>query len=169
MICKRCGKEKDINEFRLMKNKKKDYYLKICKQCEAEKQREYYHDEAKHQRHLEYVRKHRMTHKEELKRKNHEYNMLHSEERARKQREYYKLNRDTIIKKNKARYQENKDMINRIKRQKRLENKLSSEQKQERRKVQKEVSNRITELKNNKKEQISAEYLKQFFERRGCK
>ena len=53
-ICKRCGSEKDINEFRLMKGDKKNYYLGICKKCESDKQREYFKDEEKRKRHLEY-------------------------------------------------------------------------------------------------------------------
>ena len=44
-ICKRCGSEKDINEFRLMRGDKKNYYLGICKKCESDKQREYFKDE----------------------------------------------------------------------------------------------------------------------------
>ena len=46
-ICKRCGSEKDINEFRLMKGDKKNYYLGICKKCESDKQREYFKDAEK--------------------------------------------------------------------------------------------------------------------------
>ena len=85
-ICKRCGSEKDINEFRLMKGDKKNYYLGICKKCESDKQREYFKDEEKRKRHLEYAKRYRDKHKEELKKKNHEYNMAHREERARKQK-----------------------------------------------------------------------------------
>lgn len=160
-ICKRCGSEKDINEFRLMKGDKKNYYLGICKKCESDKQREYFKDEEKRKRHLEYVKRYRDKHKEELKKKNHEYNMAHREERARKQREYYKLNRDTIMKKNKARYQENKDMINRARRQKNLERKLNGEQIKKRRKVQKEVFDRVTEMVE---EEIRAEDIRKYFE-----
>ena len=83
-ICKRCGLEKEINEFRLMRGDKKDYYLGICKKCESERQKEYFKDETKREKHLEYAKRYREKHKEELKKKNHEYNMVHREERARK-------------------------------------------------------------------------------------
>ena len=86
-ICKRCGSEKEINEFRLMRGDKKDYYLGICKKCESEREKAYFKDETKREKHLEYAKRYREKHKEELKKKNHEYNMAHREERARKQRE----------------------------------------------------------------------------------
>lgn len=105
-ICKKCGIEKNINEFRFRKDKNNFYSQ--CRECERIRQRkyynlnkEYYQEYAK--QHIKEQKKYRYQHKEKIKEYNKYYYNKHKDKLKEKHNNYNKQNRKKINKYNKER------------------------------------------------------------------
>lgn len=118
--CSRCGKEKEISEFILWKDK----YKGPCKECKKEYLKNYYlrNKEKANKTSKEYYKENKERincqnkeywhkNKEQLKLKRKEYIKNHLEELKVKDKEYYKKNKNIISEKNKQYYLENKEEI----------------------------------------------------------
>ena len=113
-ICKKCGIEKPINEFRKTYNKKFDkyYYRTECHDCEVLYSRQYEltrKDRAEYKK--EYNKNYRIKNGEKLNEYNNKYRTEHKEEIKKQRKEHYKTNKDRIIERQKEYYQKNKNDI----------------------------------------------------------
>jgi len=93
-ICKRCGVEKEIDEFYKHKQTK-DGYLNICIECKLKEKEKYYFENR--QKILKDVKNYREKNKEQVKQTKkicYEKNKEHYKERDKN---YYKENKESII------------------------------------------------------------------------
>lgn len=113
-VCKKCGIEKSLTEFRKSYNKKIDkyYYRSECHDCELNYGRQYEltrPDRTEYKR--EYSKKYREQHKEELAENNKKYRSEHKDELSQKSKDYYEKTKDDRIRKQKDYYQNNREKI----------------------------------------------------------
>ena len=113
-ICKKCGKEKPLTEYRKTYNKKYDrfYYRTECHDCELNYGRKYElsrPDRTEYKK--EYNKKYREENIDTLKEKNREWREKNKEKIQEQRKEKYKNNRDTILEKQKEYYQKNKEKV----------------------------------------------------------
>lgn len=103
-VCKKCKKDKDIEQF-YKNNNKKDGYSNICKECI----KKYYqlNKEKIIQRQRDYYK----NNKEKVDLKKKEYRKTNKEKIKKQRQRYYKKNKEIFIKKAKERYLNNKDEI----------------------------------------------------------
>lgn len=105
-ICNKCGLQKEIEEFRLKKDKNGKYYrYSYCKNCEKQKNRLY-------------LKEYTQRKKEKLKEYRDEYYIKNKENKIEYQKEYYQHHKEE-----KRKYDKNYRKINKTKRNKR-ENEL---------------------------------------------
>lgn len=129
-ICSKCHENKNIDCFRLRKNKNKIIRNSQCRECERELSKEYYfkHKEErkekvssygkeyrKREKYKEYQRKYRDEHKEELKDYNINYRLDNKDKIKAQRKLKYLNNKEEINCKNKERYRNDEDFSNRIK------------------------------------------------------
>lgn len=160
-VCKKCGIEKDIEEFH--KNKTyKDGYNSTCKECKREYarkysnenkdkikeyQKEYYKNNQEKVK--ERVSKYRNEHKEEIKEKKKKYNEIHKDEIKVKKKEYYEKNKEKINKRKKEYYKENQKYFSE---QKKIYNKENKEKiKEMKKKYFEENKEKFCVWRNNRK------------------
>ena len=93
-VCKKCGEDKPIQEFRLQKYTKHEYYKSICKLCERENNKLY-------------REKNREKEANRLK----EYRLNNLDKRLEYESSYRENNKETINSYQKKYYLENKDII----------------------------------------------------------
>ena len=106
-VCKKCGIEKPLTEFRKTYNKKYDryYYRSECHDCEISYGRKYELTRADRTGYKkEYNKKYRELHKDELAESNKKYRAEHKEELNKKRKEYYEKTKDDRIRKQKEYY-----------------------------------------------------------------
>lgn len=101
-ICRKCEKEKNINEYRITKVNNKEYIINICKECERQERNEYvknvYYKKNK-DKILGYQREYRKTHKENLKEYYKKYYEKNKENKKEKSKEYRLKHKKEINKK----------------------------------------------------------------------
>lgn len=90
-VCKCCNIEKSINEF----DRKKDCYLRYCKECRKKKRKQYYKE-----------------HREEEIKRAREYQEKHKEETKKRHKAYVEKNKEKIKEYNKKWQFENKEYRN---------------------------------------------------------
>lgn len=113
-ICKKCGIEKPITEYRKTYNKKYDryYYRTECHNCELNYGREYElsrPDRTEYKK--EYSKKYRKENIDTLKEKNKEWRENNKEKIQEQRKEKYRINRDTFLEKQKEYYEKNKEQV----------------------------------------------------------
>ena len=93
-ICKICNIEKDVSEYRLKTNKKKNYsyYLNYCKECEKEKNLQY--QKMYNSTHKEQIKKYNQKRYEDNKEKILERNTKYNKEHKEKLKEYRDKNKE---------------------------------------------------------------------------
>lgn len=113
-ICRICGINKPITEYRKQYNKRfnKYYYRTECHDCEILKNREY---EKKRKDRTEYIKKHNKEYREKNKQFVKDLNAKWREKNKdlikEKRKEEYKQNKDKILKRQKDYYEKNKEDI----------------------------------------------------------
>lgn len=113
-ICKKCGVEKNISEFRKTYNKTYDkyYYRAECHDCELTYGRQY---ELTRKNRTEYKRqyskKYREKNEDKLKELNKQWREKNKDKIKEQNKEKYAKNRDEVLAKQKEYYQNNKDQI----------------------------------------------------------
>ena len=113
-ICRKCGIEKPITEFRKTYNKKfaKYYYRTECHECEILYGRQY---ELTRKDRTEYKKKYnksyREQNKEKLKEMNKEWREKNKEIIKEQRKEQYQNNRDEILLRQKEYYKNNKELV----------------------------------------------------------
>ena len=113
-VCKKCGIEKPLTEYRKTYNKRFDkyYYRSECHDCELNYGRQYELTRADRTEYRkEYNKKYREKYKEELSESNKKYRAEHKDEIIKQRKEYYEKTKEERIKKQKEYYQNNKDKI----------------------------------------------------------
>lgn len=102
-ICKICKIEKDLNEFKLKTNKKKNYsyYLNFCKECEKIKNKEYQNKYNKEHRQQikEYNKNKYIQNKDFIDKRNKQYN-----KRNKNKLKQYRIENKEKLMENKQRY-----------------------------------------------------------------
>ena len=110
-ICKKCGLEKNIDEFRIVKG----YFLKSCKSCEKEYHKKYYQENKNiiEEKHKDYKKQYRIKNKErfaEINRKRaREHYYKNKNNKLEYQKEYRKNNKEKVDLKSKECKQKNKE------------------------------------------------------------
>ena len=100
-VCKKCYKEKNINEF-YKNNNKKDGYSNSCKECV----KEYY-----------------KLNKDKIIQRQHNYYKTNKEKVNLKKKEYREINKDKIKKQRKQYYEKNKEKYKQLNKEKYLKHK----------------------------------------------
>ena len=113
-VCKKCGIEKPLTEFRKTYNKKYDryYYRTECHDCELSYSREYEltrEDRTEYRR--TYNKNYRIKNLDKLKEQNIKYRKEHKEELKEKGKKYREKNKEIINEKSKEYYKKNKEKI----------------------------------------------------------
>lgn len=106
-VCKKCKKEKPLNEFYEIWNKQqqKYYYRKVCKECEIKDSKKYY------SKHKKEIQQYREEHRTERNEKSKLYRNSHKEEISKKAKIYYKSHKEKILKRSKKYNQTEKGRI----------------------------------------------------------
>ena len=112
-ICKKCGIEKELNEFQKYNSKGKVLYRSDCKECHHKKCKEW---EEKHkEQRKEYRKEYRKKHNEELKLKQKEKFKKYGKEITQKRKPYQdayrEKNKERLSIKRKEYYEKNKEKI----------------------------------------------------------
>ena len=113
-VCKKCGIEKTIDEFRKTYNKKYDkyYYRSECHDCELSYGRQYEltrDDRTEYKK--EYNKKYRENNLDKLKEYNKKFREEHKEEISKQGKQHYEDNREEILSRQKDYYQNNKKQV----------------------------------------------------------
>lgn len=117
-ICKKCGMEKSIIDFRLKKSKNGDYKIYYCcKDCEKEIRKKYNSRIEIKQKQHDYKQKYMKEHKEELKEKSKQYYLR--PETKKKRKEYLLKNKEHIKIMAKKYREKNREELNKKEREKR--------------------------------------------------
>ena len=113
-ICKKCGIEKPLSEFRKTYNKKydKNYYRSECHDCELLYSRQYELTRADRTEYKQkYNKEYRQKNRDKLNEYNRQYFEEHKDELHEYSKEYYKNTKNVRIEKQKEYYQNNKEKI----------------------------------------------------------
>lgn len=113
-VCKKCGIEKPLTEFRKTHNKKYDryYYRTECHDCELNYGRTYELTRAdRTEYNKEYNKKYREKNKDVLKEKNKQWRENNKEQIKEQRKEEYKNNRDKVLARQKEYYEQNKERV----------------------------------------------------------